>query len=179
VNRFEQKSDYIDILSNDEDLRPLVSEKIRLLTGKKSIQRVSFLENKKSFSFFSDFRVLAGDKSDKIKGIRGGSSETALYFLSKYNSLGGILSSTDFLPPRLRKIFNNRLVRRQLIRNISLMKLRTDLLDDNVLVYNLFDYRWICPLHNFSFYLFLKAKKISIKNFEFMKSQCPNCQRLK
>lgn len=110
------------IVSTDKDLMQLVNEKVSVYQPTKKL--VYSLDNfYKSVgilpSQFVDYKILLGDSSDNIPGIKGIGDKTAIKLLNQYGSINGMLKHREelmkskitsklFLPESLGTITLNR-----------------------------------------------------------------------
>ncbi|MBQ0009630.1 MAG: flap endonuclease [Ruminococcus sp.] len=97
------------ILSQDKDYLQLVSDRVRVFCyrGKQSV-----LYDEKTVTekfgiaprFFSDFKALAGDASDNVRGLPGIGPKTACELIRRFGSVSDILAHVEDIPkPTVRK----------------------------------------------------------------------------
>ena len=94
-------SDYCYIISGDKDILQLVSDTTEVWLAKKGItdmDKVS-LKSMTEANFTPqkviEYKGLAGDSSDNIKGVKGVGEKTARTLLEKYGSIDGIYEHID------------------------------------------------------------------------------------
>lgn len=100
------KDDICVIVSTDKDMLQLVSDrtfiwspfKEKLITPKNFAYEVGVKK-----SLYLDYRVIVGDPSDNINGLRGIGDKTAKSLLIKYGDLNGIIANSSKLTPAKRK----------------------------------------------------------------------------
>lgn len=97
------------ILSQDKDYLQLVSDRVRVFCyrGKQSV-----LYDEKTVTekfgiaprFFSDFKALAGDASDNVRGLPGIGPKTACELICRFGGVSDILAHVEDIPkPSVRK----------------------------------------------------------------------------
>lgn len=98
------KTDSVVILTGDKDALQLIDDKINVLTFKKGVSETllyTLEEIKKEYGLspaqLIDFKALAGDPSDNIKGVKGIGKIGAAKLLKKYGSVDGIYKNLDKL----------------------------------------------------------------------------------
>lgn len=100
----EQQNYYVDILTNDNDLFQLITNKTRVLIMKKGISNMEIF-NQNNFikkwkiipKQIPDLKGLMGDVSDNIKGVPGIGKKTAIKLINKFHNIEGILQNIDQL----------------------------------------------------------------------------------
>lgn len=100
--------DEIHVLSNDNDLFQLISEKsIQLYTKQKETieYNIEYLFEEKGITpnQIPDYKALIGDKSDNLLGVRGIGPVTASNLLREYYTLEGIYSNLDSINIKTRE----------------------------------------------------------------------------
>lgn len=131
VHQAEPVATEILVLSGDLDLLQLVSEKTRVLVSKKGISNLTRYtpeEVDKRFSLkpsqLIDYKALAGDASDNIKGVAGLGEKGAIKLLTEYQSVDSILKNTEKLSPKIQNAVNAS--RDRILLNQDLVTLRKD-----------------------------------------------------
>ncbi|WP_341278797.1 5'-3' exonuclease H3TH domain-containing protein [Paenibacillus sp. FSL H8-0537] len=96
---------HVYILTGDQDMLQLVSERIHVVIMKKgrsnyAVYDLDFLKADKGIYPFQviEMKGLTGDTSDNYPGVKGIGEKTALKLLSEYESIDGILSNLNHLP---------------------------------------------------------------------------------
>lgn len=93
------------IISSDKDLYQLVSDRTSIYSmrnGGEFIDREYMLEHYSLLpSQWTDLKILQGDNSDNIPGIRGIGPSTALSLLQKYESIENIYQHLKELPKQI------------------------------------------------------------------------------
>jgi len=99
----------IFIVTSDRDALQLISDRISVIMPKKGFneyEEYSADVLKEKFGLtpqqIPDYKALAGDASDNIKGIKGIGEKTAKDLLAQYGSLEGIYKNIDKIPGALR-----------------------------------------------------------------------------
>jgi 5'-3' exonuclease len=104
-------ADAIDVLvlTGDQDLLQLVSERVRVVLMKKgfgnyAVYDVEMMRDEKGLQPLQviDFKGLTGDSSDNYPGVRGIGEKTALKLLHEFGTIDGILANLDRLPASVR-----------------------------------------------------------------------------
>ena len=102
------------ILSSDKDMYQLINDKVHVCSMKKGLSDFVemdewVLEAEWSLKPFQiiEYKALAGDNSDNIKGIAGIGDKTAKKLLNEYGSCEGIYQHLDDLKPKMREKFEN------------------------------------------------------------------------
>ncbi|MBI5151920.1 hypothetical protein HZA39_00120 [Candidatus Peregrinibacteria bacterium] len=97
-----EKNLHIYVISSDRDVLQLVSDKISVIMPKKGFSEFEEYtpeSTKKHFGLtpeqIPDYKALAGDPSDNIKGIKGIGEQTAKKLLEEYGSLDNIYKNID------------------------------------------------------------------------------------
>lgn len=119
------KDDICVIVSTDKDMLQLVSDKVfvwspfkeKLITPKNFEFEVGVQK-----SLYLDYRVMVGDSSDNIVGLKGIGDKTAKSLLAQYGSLNGVIANSGKLTPAKKKTFEEGLG--IIDRNRKLMDLR-------------------------------------------------------
>ena len=96
------------IFSSDHDLFQLIDDSTSVYCMKKGMSDISKLDEKALMDEYGllprqiiDYKGLAGDKSDNIKGVEGVGDKTAVKLLQDYNSCEGIYEHIDELKGKL------------------------------------------------------------------------------
>lgn len=96
---------HVYILTGDQDMLQLVSERIHVVIMKKgrsnyAVYDLDFLKADKGIHPFQviEMKGLTGDTSDNYPGVKGIGEKTALKLLSEFESIDGILSNLNHLP---------------------------------------------------------------------------------
>lgn len=96
----------IVIFSEDKDLMQLIEPGIEILIKDRKNKSKSYIKinNENFFDIFNlypyqipDFKGIAGDSSDNLKGIKGIGEKTAIQLLAKYKNLENIYENIDQL----------------------------------------------------------------------------------
>lgn len=105
-----EKDLQIFVITGDKDALQLVSEKTSVIMPKKGFNEfdVCTIKNIKEKTGLTpeqipDYKALAGDPSDNIKGVKGIGEQTAKKLLNEYGSLDKIYENLKNLPEGLRK----------------------------------------------------------------------------
>ncbi|MGZ7441725.1 5'-3' exonuclease H3TH domain-containing protein [Paenibacillus sp. TH7-28] len=103
-NRLSQLG-HVYILTGDQDMLQLVSERIHVVIMKKgrsnyAVYDLDFLKEDKGIQPFQviEMKGLTGDTSDNYPGVKGIGEKTALKLLAEYESIDGILDNLEHLP---------------------------------------------------------------------------------
>lgn len=118
----------IVIVSTDKDLYQLVNERVQIWNPVKSyyVHHKNF-EQKAGISQdkFLDFKILQGDSSDNIPGIKGFGEVTAKKYLEQHGSIEEMTYALQNIPEKQRKVVEQRLLEsdKQLELNRHLMDL--------------------------------------------------------
>lgn len=101
----------IIVVTGDMDTLQLVTDKTSVFTLKKGISDTilytpELVKEKYGFEpkYVPDYKGLAGDPSDNIKGVAGIGAKTAKDLVSTYGSLESILEHKDELSPRVQRL---------------------------------------------------------------------------
>lgn len=93
------------ILTGDQDMLQLVSERIHVVIMKKgrsnyAVYDMELLRTDKGIQPFQvvEMKGLTGDTSDNYPGVKGIGEKTALKLLAEYESIDGILNNLEQLP---------------------------------------------------------------------------------
>ncbi|SCL97254.1 5'-3' exonuclease, putative [Plasmodium chabaudi chabaudi] len=149
----------IVVVSSDKDLLQLLeyndndhnnidisvcqpNRKYRVVNAHTFIQEHEIYPNQ-----YSDYLILAGDKTDGISGIPNIGDKTSKYLLKEYYSIDNILKNIQNLPPKLQAIFINNIENINMFRKLIKLKCETN---QSI---NLSDY-----------------KQVNIKNFELFQN---------
>ncbi|TYP69788.1 5'-3' exonuclease [Paenibacillus methanolicus] len=96
---------HVYILTGDQDMLQLVTERIHVVIMKKgrnnyAVYDLDFLKTDKGIHPFQvvEMKGLTGDTSDNYPGVKGIGEKTALKLLTEYESIDGILSNLEVLP---------------------------------------------------------------------------------
>lgn len=109
ANKFEGE---ICIFSSDHDLFQLIDDdkNIKVYCMKKGMSDIACLDESALYEQFSlkpyqiiDFKGLAGDKSDNIKGVDGIGEKTAIKLLSEYDTCEGIYEHIEDIKGKLKE----------------------------------------------------------------------------
>lgn len=97
------------VLTGDQDLLQLVSERVRVVLMKKgfgnyAVYDVETMRDEKGLQPLQviDFKGLTGDSSDNYPGVRGIGEKTAVKLLHEFDTIDGILANLDRLPASVR-----------------------------------------------------------------------------
>lgn len=97
------------VISGDKDTLQLVSESTEVWFAKKGITDVNkvTLDKMKTANFMPwqviEYKALAGDSSDNIKGVAGVGEKTARELLEKYQSIDGVYEHIDEIKGKLKE----------------------------------------------------------------------------
>ncbi|ETB57043.1 hypothetical protein YYC_04894 [Plasmodium yoelii 17X] len=128
----------IVIISSDKDLLQLLeyndnahnnidisvcqpNRKYRIINAHTFIQEHNIYPNQ-----YSDYLILAGDKTDGISGIPNIGDKTSKYLLKEYYSIDNILKNIQNLPPKLQTIFINNIENINMFRKLIKLKCETN-----------------------------------------------------
>ncbi|CXH92121.1 5'-3' exonuclease, putative [Plasmodium berghei] len=128
----------IVIVSSDKDLLQLLeyndnahnnidisvcqpNRKYRIVNAHTFIQEHNIYPNQ-----YSDYLILAGDKTDGISGIPNIGDKTSKYLLKEYYSIDNILKNIHNLPPKLQTIFINNIENINMFRKLIKLKCETN-----------------------------------------------------
>lgn len=96
---------HVYILTGDQDMLQLVTERIHVVIMKKgrnnyAVYDLDFLKTDKGIHPFQvvEMKGLTGDTSDNYPGVKGIGEKTALKLLAEFESIDGILSNLEALP---------------------------------------------------------------------------------
>ncbi|GIP11328.1 5'-3' exonuclease [Paenibacillus macerans] len=96
---------HVYVLTGDQDMLQLVSERIHVVIMKKgrsnyAVYDLDFLKEDKGIQPFQvvEMKGLTGDTSDNYPGVKGIGEKTALKLLAEYKSIDGILDNLEHLP---------------------------------------------------------------------------------
>lgn len=108
----------ISIFSSDHDLFQLIDDNkhIKICCMKKGMSDIGVLDEHALYAEYSlkpyqiiDFKGLAGDKSDNIKGVDGVGEKTATKLLNEYDTCEGIYEHIDEIKGKLKeKLINDK-----------------------------------------------------------------------
>lgn len=134
--------DDICIFSSDHDLFQLINDNrhTKIYCMKKGMSDISVLDEKALYAEYSlkpyqiiDFKGLAGDKSDNIKGVEGVGEKTAIKLLNDYDTCEGIYEHIDEIKGKLKdKLINDKqscFISKKLATILTDYKLDVDLQD--------------------------------------------------
>lgn len=104
------------IFSSDHDLYQLIDETTTVYCMKKGMSELSVIDEKQLYEDMGlkpyqiiDYKALAGDKSDNIKGVEGIGDKTAVELLQKYDTCEGIYEHIDEIKgKRQEKLINDK-----------------------------------------------------------------------
>lgn len=106
------------IFSSDHDLFQLIDDKnhTKVYCMKKGMSEIGILDEKALYDEYGlkpyqiiDFKGLAGDKSDNIKGVEGVGEKTAVKLLNEYDTCEGIYKHIDDIKGKLKeKLINDK-----------------------------------------------------------------------
>jgi 5'-3' exonuclease len=103
VENFKDETD-ITIITGDRDLLQLVGEKVKVFLFKKSLSDIGLYGEKEVFEKYGfnhrlllDYKALAGDSSDVIKGVAGIGEKTATDLIKNFGNIEYIYHSLDSL----------------------------------------------------------------------------------
>jgi DNA polymerase-1 len=86
-----KKTNRITILSTDQDLFQLVDKTVSVNNGKIKVTPSNFANvTGVAKEFFIDYKIIVGDNSDNIPGIKGIGKKTALKYIQNYGSYADI-----------------------------------------------------------------------------------------
>lgn len=125
-----QQGAQVLIASSDKDLLQLVNEGVKVIPPTKDAVPLGPDEVRAKMGVWPgqivDVLALMGDSADNIPGVPGIGPKTAAQLLNTYTSLASIWSELDAVEPvRVRELL--RMHRATVLRNVELMRLRTDL----------------------------------------------------
>jgi DNA polymerase-1 len=116
------------MVAPDKDLLSLINERVVAFDPiRDSFMDMESFQQKYGFlpSSFPDFRALAGDPSDNIKGIPGIGEKTACELIKKFQTLENLYAHLEEItPPKLKEKLKEH--KDLVFRNLELMKLRED-----------------------------------------------------
>lgn len=104
------------IFSSDHDLFQLIDDSTKVYCMKKGMSDISVIDEKtlkeemglKPYQII-DYKGLAGDKSDNIKGVAGIGEKTAINLLTQYDTCEGIYEHIDEIKGKLKdKLINDK-----------------------------------------------------------------------
>lgn len=97
------------IFSSDHDLFQLIDDTTKVYCMKKGMSELSVIDEKALFEDMGlkpyqiiDYKGLAGDKSDNIKGVAGIGDKTAVSLLQKYDTCEGIYDHIEEIKGKLK-----------------------------------------------------------------------------
>ena len=104
------------IFSSDHDLFQLIDDSTKIYCMKKGMSELSVLDEKALMDEYGlkpyqiiDYKGLAGDKSDNIKGVEGVGDKTAVKLLQDYDTCEGIYEHIDEIKGKLKdKLINDK-----------------------------------------------------------------------
>ncbi|MDO5440796.1 MAG: DNA polymerase I [Erysipelotrichaceae bacterium] len=125
------------VFSSDHDLFQLIDDSTSVYCMKKGMSDIQKLDEKALMEEYGllpkqiiDYKGLAGDKSDNIKGVEGVGDKTAVKLLQDYNSCEGIYENIDKIKGKL----HDRLVQDKescfLSKKLATIKTDVDIPDD-------------------------------------------------
>ncbi len=100
------------IFSSDHDLFQLIDDDnhTKVYCMKKGMSDIGVLDEASLYAEYSlkpyqiiEFKALAGDKSDNIKGVEGVGEKTAIKLLNEYDTVDGIYANIDSLKGKLKE----------------------------------------------------------------------------
>lgn len=116
------------MIAPDKDLLSLLSERVWAYDPiREKITDLKSFEEKYGFSpeYFPQFRALAGDPSDNIRGVPGIGEKTAQGLIKTYQTLENLYQNLSKITPlKLRESLSK--YKDQVFKNLELMKLRID-----------------------------------------------------
>jgi 5'-3' exonuclease len=125
ARKFSEELDVV-ILTGDQDLLQLVSDRIRVAIMKKGVSNYAVFdlpallaEKMLAPEQIVDLKGLVGDTSDNYPGVRGIGEKTAVKLLQQYRTIEGILERLDELPAGVRKKIEADLDMLQLSRDLA------------------------------------------------------------
>lgn len=105
----EKAFDEINILSSDNDLLQLISDKTKVHMVNQGVKNIDIYNKEKLYEKWNltpnqiiDLKGLKGDSSDNLKGIPGIGEKTALELLSRYQTLENIIANAENLSSSLK-----------------------------------------------------------------------------
>lgn len=111
VKAAEKECLHVLIVTGDQDVLQLVSDKTHALITRKGIselERFTREEVRRKFGIepeqFADFKGLVGDVSDNIPGVPGIGEKTAAKLLQEYGSLENCLNNMERLPKKISEL---------------------------------------------------------------------------
>ncbi|WP_437192907.1 DNA polymerase I [Planctomicrobium sp. SH527] len=119
----------VRIVSNDKDLRQLITPKVKLY----HIRKKQFMDEQHLLEEWGvrpdqvvDFQSLVGDSVDNVPGVPGVGPKTARILLERFETLEAVLDNADQAPGK-KLIENLKQFRDQALMSRELVRLRTDL----------------------------------------------------
>ena len=138
--RFKNENLDIYILSSDRDMYQLISDKVTVITPKKGVSNMvlmtpSELKSETGLEPYQiiEFKSIAGDSSDNIKGIAGIGEKTAKDLLGRYKTVDEIYNHIDELKGKTKEKFEKGRSDYELSKQLATIK------RDIVLNYNISD----------------------------------------
>jgi DNA polymerase-1 len=111
-NQKESLNTYI--ITGDMDALQLVNDKVFVASLAKGFRNLAIFDEEKSFEKMGvrtdqviDFKGLAGDSADNIKGVNGVGKKTAQTLLNKYENIEGIYENIGELKGKLKERLEN------------------------------------------------------------------------
>ncbi len=125
----EQQGMDVRIVSNDKDMRQLITPKVKLY----HIRKKQFMDEQHLLEEWGvrpdqviDFQSLVGDSVDNVPGVPGVGPKTARTLLERFHTLEAVLDNADQAPGK--KLGENlKTFREQALMSRELVRLRTDL----------------------------------------------------
>ena len=113
--KYKEKNQSVIIITIDQDLLQLVDDGVDVWLFRKGIKEIELLDKKKVKEFLGfshlllpDYKALAGDASDNIKGVVGIGKKTATELILKYGNIDNIYSAVNKenfpFTPRIQKL---------------------------------------------------------------------------
>ena len=109
-----QQGFVVDILSSDKDLMQLINPHTRMLLPARGVSNLNIMDKaafilKYNFEpkYMVDYKAIAGDPSDNIKGVKGIGEKGAQALIAEYETVENILNNLSSLKPRLHNLINN------------------------------------------------------------------------
>ncbi|MBQ2658298.1 MAG: DNA polymerase I [Erysipelotrichaceae bacterium] len=98
------------ILSSDRDMLQLIDDTTSVYVMRKGMSDIARMDEKALMEEYGlkpyqiiDYKALAGDKSDNIKGVEGVGDKTAVKLLSEYDTCEGIYENIDSIQGKLKE----------------------------------------------------------------------------
>jgi DNA polymerase-1 len=114
ANTAKQTGCHVDIVTTDKDLLQLVDTNVNVYLSKTGVSNMELhtIENFRELNDgltpkqIIDFKGIAGDSSDNLKGVKGIGPKGAIKLISEYDTLEAILENIDNHSESIRKKLN-------------------------------------------------------------------------